>query len=86
MLAAILAGSAVVVALAALKYDHDCQAKRLTVVMAELRGIGARLETLENSNFKLWLRADRLQNMVQERGWRDSLMLTKFDWKLPEKF
>ena len=35
---------------------------------------------------KLDARQDRLTNMVQERGWRDSMLLTRFDWRKPPKF
>jgi hypothetical protein len=28
-------------------------------------------------------RIDRLQRMVTDQGWRDSMLLTRFDWRKP---
>lgn len=42
---------------------------------------------LEVKQAQLRARQDRLQNMVVDRGWRDSMMLTTIDWtKPPKKF
>lgn len=32
----------------------------------------------------LGARVDKLQNIVADRGWRDSMLLTRFDWRKPE--
>lgn len=44
------------------------------------------IDALSNNQRKLDARQDRLTNMVQERGWRDSMLLTRFDWRKPPKF
>lgn len=65
--------------------------KKLEAAIGELqwsleqcRLVAAGVTDLRETNRRLWLRMDRLQNMVQERGWRDSSLLTYFDWKKPE--
>lgn len=46
------------------------------------------LAELDLAQRRLQARQDRLQRMVQrmvqERGWRDSGLLTQFDWRKPE--
>lgn len=66
------------------------QHRALRTIQQELRTQNARQiaceSAVDETATKLWkleLRQDRLTNMVQERGWRDSLLLTKFDWRPP---
>lgn len=41
-------------------------------------------EALEDNQRKLDARQDRLQKMVTDRGWQDSMLLTRFDWRDPK--
>jgi hypothetical protein len=79
MLAGILVAVALILAIAALRYDDVCQRRRI-------RTLESRCDELELKHERAWVRIDRLQNMVQERGWRDSMLLTQYDWKRPQKF
>lgn len=60
-----------------------------------MRGLQASIETLRtdtratvdelaSNQSKLDARQDRLQKMVQDRGWKDSMLLTRFDWRNPK--
>lgn len=53
-----------------------------TMVRCQLAASGVR--EMHETNRRLWMRMDRLQSVVQERGWRDSALLTSFDWRKPE--
>jgi hypothetical protein len=79
MLASALFAAAVVLALAALRFDDVRQRRRIAA-------LEARCEAAEVQRERAWARIDRLQAMVTDRGWRDSMMLTKFDWRRPSKF
>jgi len=72
MLASALFAAAVIAAIAALRYDDVRQRRRISALEDGLR--------------KLWARQDRLTNMVKNEGWRDSRLLTTFDWRRPTKF
>jgi hypothetical protein len=78
MLASALFAVAVVVAIAALRFDDVRQRRRITT-------LETRLESLEVKHERAWARIDRLQAMVTDRGWRDSMLLTRFDWRDPTK-
>jgi hypothetical protein len=67
----------------ALKYDQVRLKRRLT---ADIDALRKRVEAVELQGHKVWARQDRLQAAVTDRGWRDSMMLTSFDWRRPEKF
>lgn len=43
----------------------------------------ATVDELATNQSKLDARQDRLQKMVQDRGWKDSMLLTRFDWRKP---
>jgi hypothetical protein len=79
MLAGILFAVAVTMALAALRYDDVCQRRRITALEAEQQELALKHD-------RAWARIDRLQNMVQDRGWRDSALLTQYDWRKPGPF
>ena len=57
---------------------------RLDELSFVLRESQLSLAGLADQQRRLWMRQDRLQNIVQERGWRDSHLLTKFDWRSPQ--
>ena len=52
---------------------------------ADLDALEARLLALEDQQRSLGVRQDRLQKLVTDRGWRDSHLLTHFDWRRPEE-
>jgi hypothetical protein len=79
MLAGILFAVAVTMALAALRYDDVCQKRRLAALETQC-------DELALKHDRAWARIDRLQNMVQDRGWRDSALLTQYDWRRPRPF
>lgn len=51
-----------------------------------VRTLSDKVMALEVKQAQLRARQDRLQNMVVDRGWRDSMMLTTIDWTKPKKF
>ncbi len=50
-----------------------------------VRTLSDKVMALEVKQAQLRARQDRLQNMVVDRGWRDSMMLTTIDWRNPPK-
>jgi hypothetical protein len=44
------------------------------------------IDALQVRSDALWARQDRLQAMVVDRGWGDSLDFTRFNWARPPKF
>ncbi len=79
MLAGILFAVATVLSVAALRHDDVRQRRR---IMA----LESRCDELELRHERAWVRIDRLQNIVTDRGWRDSALLTQYDWRKPEPF
>jgi hypothetical protein len=86
MLASALFAAAIVLALAALRFDDVRQRRRIAALEARCGALEARCETAEIQHERAWARIDRLQGMVTDRGWRDSMLLTKFDWRKPDPF
>jgi hypothetical protein len=86
MLAAALTAAALALAIVALLIDglrRDRDIRRLRALTEEQR---MQLDELTSQQFKLHARQDRLTNMVVDRGWRDSMLLTRFDWRKPPRF
>lgn len=48
--------------------------------------LGALRRDVDERSMSLSARQDRLQKMVEQRGWRDSFDLTRFNWKQPGPF
>jgi hypothetical protein len=90
MLAQLLILVAVLAALVGLLCDAVSQRRLIRTIQSHLTAqddrvsaCEAHVDTLSNNHRKLDARQDRLTSMVQERGWRDSMLLTRFDWRNP---
>lgn len=86
MLAAALIVAALVLGIVALLIDglrRDREIRSLRATTEEQRML---LDELKLQQHKMHLRQDRLTNIVTDRGWRDSMMLTQFNWRKPDPF
>lgn len=71
--------------------EHLRQTRRINAMQERLdelsfvmRETQLYLAGLADQQRRLWLRMDRLQKLVEDRGWRDSHLLTVFDWRKPQ--
>jgi len=48
------------------------------------RRVRGRIRQIDDAVARCGIRIDKLQRMVIDRGWRDSALLTRFDWRKPE--
>lgn len=83
MLATALFAAAGVAAVVALKCD---QLRIRRLLEAQVVALQTRLDAAELQAARVWARQDRLQNMASNEGWRDSRLMTTFDWRKPTKF
>lgn len=84
MFAAIL--SAMGLTVVGLLIDAVQQRRSARGLQQSVNALTLAANTTHENHRKLEARFDRLQRMVQDRGWRDSMMLTRFDWRKPDKF
>lgn len=80
LLAAVLAFAAMLLAIGALVRD---QVKLRRQVRGLAASIAIEAQDRAIADHKLTARQDRLQSMVTDRGWRDSMLLTSINWKKP---
>lgn len=91
MLVQFLVLAALLVAIVGLLCDAVSQRRLLRALQAHVAdsdrqrvdGLHDARESLQDCELKLTARIDRLQRLVQDQGWRDSMMLTRFDWRKP---
>lgn len=86
MLPAALTAAALALAIIALLFDGLRRDKELRRLRAQTEQQRMQIDELTTQQFRLHARQDRLTNMVVDRGWRDSALLTRFNWKKPEPF
>jgi hypothetical protein len=74
-----------VLSIGALAYASHRRMRALESSIGALRSdVRTSAEALEDNQRKLDARQDRLQKMVTDRGWQDSMLLTRFDWRDPK--
>jgi len=78
------------VAVIGLVWDAVSQRRTMRTVQRHLVSLARRDDAvadqfgaLADEHRKLSLRQDRLTSIVTDRGWRDSMLLTRFDWRNP---
>lgn len=91
MLAEAVVLAALGISIVGLLCDAMSQRRLLRAIQAHVAAQDDRVSACETAaeahseqQRRLELRQDRLTNMVQERGWRDSMLLTRFDWRDPK--
>jgi hypothetical protein len=84
MLAEALVLAALGIAIVGLLCDAVSQRRLIRSIQAHLAASDKRHEDTLDRDRKRDARIDRLQRIVTDQGWRDSMLLTRWDWRDPK--
>lgn len=83
MLVQLVVLAALALAIVGLLCDAVSQRRLLRSLQAHVADSDQKHADAHERDRKQAARVDRLQRIVCDQGWRDSMMLTRFDWRKP---